>query len=60
MDALGEAAINDLRQWYTQHVLIDPYQNLFGPEKSESSFENTKRRFAWFRRTQKEVQQLVD
>jgi hypothetical protein len=55
MDALGESAINDLRQWYTHHVLTEPYSTLFDPSKPEASFENTKRRFAWFRRSMKDV-----
>ena len=37
MDAIGEQAVNDLRNWYTQFVL-EPYQDLFGPGNSEGNF----------------------
>ena len=53
MEVIGEQAINDLRGWFTQYIL-EPYQDLFGPGKVESTFENTKRRFAWFKRNIKE------
>ena len=53
MEAIGVQATNDLRTWYTQ-FLLEPYQELFGPGKVESTFENTKRRFAWFKRLLKE------
>jgi hypothetical protein len=35
--------------------VLEPYQDLFGPGKPEATFENTKRRFAWFKRAIKEV-----
>ena len=55
MKAIGGQAENDLRTWYCQFYL-EPYRGLFEPGKPDASFENTKRRFAWFKRTMKENQ----
>lgn len=43
-----------LRSWFCLNQL-EPYREIFAPGKSESGFENTKRRFAWFKRTLKEA-----
>ncbi len=34
---------------------LEPYKELFEPGKPNATFENTKRRFAWFKRTVKEA-----
>lgn len=54
LDAIGEKAVNDLRQWFVTYML-EPYQDLFAPGKPDSSLENTKRRFAWFKRIFKDA-----
>ena len=54
LDAMGEKAVNDLRVWFCTYML-EPYQELFSPLKPDSGLENTKRRFAWFKRTLKEA-----
>ncbi len=54
MNAIGGQALNDLRSWYCQFVL-DPYKELFEPGKPDATFDKTKRRFAWFKRTSKEA-----
>lgn len=56
MTAIGGQALNDLRSWYTQFFL-EPYRELFEPGKPNATFENTKRRFAWYKRTVKEADQ---
>jgi hypothetical protein len=56
LDAIGEKAVNDLRVWFCTYML-EPYQELFSPSKPDSGLENTKRRFAWFKRTLKEATQ---
>lgn len=53
MSAIGGQAISDLRTWYSQYFL-EPYRELFEPGKQHATFENTKRRFAWYKRTVKE------
>jgi hypothetical protein len=53
---IGENAIEGLRNWFCVNQL-EPYRELFAPGKPEASFENTKRRFAWFKRTLKEATQ---
>jgi hypothetical protein len=54
LDAIGQNAIEGLRNWFCVNQL-DSYRELFAPGKAEASFENTKRRFAWFKRTLKEA-----
>lgn len=54
MNAIGGQALNDLRSWYCQFVL-DPYKELFELGKPDGTFDKTKRRFAWFKRTSKEA-----
>ena len=54
LDAIGEKAVNDLRQWFVTYML-EPYQDLFAPGKPDSNLENTKRRFAWFKRIFKDA-----
>jgi len=46
--------VEGLRSWFCLNQL-EPYREIFAPGKSESGFENTKRRFAWFKRTLKEA-----
>lgn len=57
LDAIGEQAVNDLRGWFCTY-LLEPYQELFCASKPEGSFQNTKRRFAWFKRTLKDSDHL--
>ena len=54
MTAIGGQALNDLRSWYCQFFL-EPYRELFEPGKPNATFDNTKRRFAWYKRTVKEA-----
>ncbi len=54
MGAIGGQAISDLRSWHSQQFL-QPYRELFEPGKQYAAFENTKRRFAWYKRTVKET-----
>ena len=54
LDAIGEKAVNDLRSWFVTYML-EPYQDLFAPGKPDSNLENTKRRFAWFKRIFKDA-----
>ena len=35
--------------------MLEPYQDLFAPGKPDSNLENTKRRFAWFKRIFKDA-----
>jgi Vps53-like, N-terminal len=56
LDAIGEKAINDIRTWFVEHMLA-PYIELFSPGKQEAGFQNTKRRFAWYKRVMKEARQ---
>ena len=54
LDAIGEKAVNDLRTWFVSYML-EPYQDLFAPGKPDANLENTKRRFAWFKRILKDA-----
>ena len=56
LDAIGEKAVNDIRTWFVEFMLA-PYVELFQPGKPEASFQNTKRRFAWYKRVMKEARQ---
>jgi len=53
IDAMGQKAVNELRQWVSGHVL-EPYKRLFAPGQESAAFENTERRFAWLKRALKE------
>lgn len=55
IDALGEQAVNDVRNWFCSFIL-EVYREAFRiEEENESSkFENTDRRFAWLKRTLKD------
>ena len=54
LDAIGEVAVNELRVQFCRQFLV-PYEEPFAPGKPDSSLENTKRRFAWFKRILKEA-----
>jgi hypothetical protein len=55
IDALGEQAVNDVRQWFCSFML-ESYKEAFkiAEENESSKFENTDRRFAWLKRTLKD------
>lgn len=53
VDALGPAAVSDVKMWFSNYILR-PYIEIFEPGKPESDFENTRRRFSWLKRTLKE------
>lgn len=55
MNAIGGQALIDLKTWYCTFFL-EPYKELFEPGKQNATFDNTKRRYAWFKRTVKEVE----
>ena len=54
MDAIGESAVNELRVQFCRQFL-QSYEEPFAPGKPDSSLENTRRRFAWFKRILKEA-----
>ena len=54
LDAIGESAVNELRVQFCRQFLTS-YEEPFAPGKPDSSLENTKRRFAWFKRILKEA-----
>ena len=56
LDAIGEKAVNDARTWFVEYMLA-PYSEVFQPGKPEAGFQNTKRRFAWYKRGMKEARQ---
>lgn len=56
IDALGPAAVCDVKMWFTNFILR-PYQEIFEPGKPDSDFENTRRRFSWLKRTLKEYEE---
>jgi hypothetical protein len=56
LDAIGEKAVNDIRTWFVEYMLAS-YIDLFSPGKTEASFQNTKRRFDWYKRIMKEARQ---
>jgi len=55
IDALGEQAVTDVRQWFCS-FLLESYKEAFvvSEENESSKFENTERRFAWLKRTLKD------
>lgn len=54
LDAIGESAVNELRVQFCRQFL-QSYEEPFSPGKPDSSLENTRRRFAWFKRILKEA-----
>ena len=55
IDALGEQAVSDVRNWFCAFIL-ESYSDAFRIEENNESayFENTERRFAWLKRTLKD------
>ena len=53
IDALGPHAVSDLKMWFCNFVLR-PYSEIFEPGRPDSDVKNTRRRFAWLKRTLKE------
>jgi len=56
IDAMGHYAIHDVKMWFCNFILR-PYQEIFEPGRPESDFENTRRRFAWLKRSLKEYEE---
>ncbi|CAI2387225.1 unnamed protein product [Moneuplotes crassus] len=55
IDALGEQAVNEVRQWFCSFILESYIEAFSFDEENESAkFENTDRRFAWLKRTLKD------
>lgn len=65
IDAMGEKAVNEVRNWFCNFIL-EPYRKLFTPGikilfnilfhigQPDAAFDKTKRRFAWLLRTIKD------
>jgi vacuolar protein sorting-associated protein 53 len=56
IDAMGNYAIQDVKMWFCNFILR-PYSEIFEPGRPDSEFENTRRRFAWLKRTLKEYEE---
>jgi hypothetical protein len=56
IDAMGENAINDIKMWFSNHILRS-YQEIFEPGKPDSEFQNARRRFSWLKRSLKDYEE---